>query len=179
MDTSNIMNEIEPHESFRSPPRRRRSTFFVGRESLAPQPPEYHDDSECDTETEEHKQNLSKYSADLLLEKERWKKEVNERRNKYHDLRQQYQLATKAPSRSRITSSYSSLTNDDIEFLKGKPNLSTFVQSQQKLHQSVKQTMALYRRLNKLDNDMLAYSESKVNKVTEYIFENSTVEPME
>ncbi|XP_028169369.1 uncharacterized protein LOC114359261 isoform X2 [Ostrinia furnacalis] len=171
----NSVNEGEVHESFRSPPRRRRSTFFERRDSV-----ENIDPSQCaksSTENDKHNQELQTYYEKLLVEKEQWKKEVNNRRNKYHDLRQQYQMAVKASSRSRI--SYSALSNEDIEFLKMKPNISKLVESQLKLHKSVKETRALYRRANELDDVILSFSEDKINKVTEYILENSTVEPVE
>lgn len=71
--------------------------------------------------------------------------------------------------------SYSALSKEDIEFLKGKPNISKLVDSQQKLHKSVLQTRALYQRANDLDNVVLTRSESILNKVTDYILENSTV----
>lgn len=86
-------------------------------------------------------------------------------------------MAVKASSRSRI--SYSALSNEDIEFLKAKPNLSKLVESQLKLHKSVKETRALHRRANELDDVILAHSEECVNKITDHILENSTLEPIE
>uniref|UniRef100_A0A2A4JC38 Uncharacterized protein n=1 Tax=Heliothis virescens TaxID=7102 RepID=A0A2A4JC38_HELVI len=173
METS--MNETEAHQSFRSPPRRRRSTFFERRDSIVP-----HTMSENvnpnkpeSTVNERRCEDMMRYYQKLLVEKEMWKKQVNERRNKYHDLRQQYQMAVKAPSRSRM--SYSALSNEDIEFLKGKPNISKLVDSQQKLHKSVLETTALYRRANELDNVILSQSEKVVSTITDYILENSTV----
>ncbi|KAJ8734571.1 hypothetical protein PYW08_013821 [Mythimna loreyi] len=175
----NSMNETEAHQSFRSPPRRRRSTFFERRDSIVP-----HTISENVNPTkieldvnERRSEDMTRYYQKLLAEKEMWKKEVNERRNKYHDLRQQYQMAVKAPSRSRM--SYAALSNEDIEFLKGKPNISKLVDSQQKLHKSVLETRALYRRANELDEVILTQSENIVSMVTDYILENSTVGPVE
>lgn len=173
------MNETEAQQSFRSPPRRRRSTFFERRDSIVPHTmseninPNKKESEVADRQSED----MMRYYQKLMAEKEMWKKEVNDRRNKYHDLRQQYQIAAKASSRSRI--SYSALSNEDIEFLKGKPNISKLVDSQQKLHKSVLETRSLYQRSNELDNVLLAQSESIVNRVTEYILENSTVGPVE
>ncbi|KAL0896026.1 hypothetical protein ABMA27_012011 [Loxostege sticticalis] len=179
MDNSD--NEGAVHQSFRSPPRRRRSTFFERRDSVIPQTlSENIDPNVCaktSTENEKHNQDLSSYYSKLLVEKEQWKKEVNNRRNKYHDLRQQYQMAAKASSSSRI--SYSALTNEDIEFLKAKPNISKLVESQLKLHKSVKETRALYQKANELEDVILSFSEDIVSKVTKHILENSSVEPME
>ncbi|XP_072935224.1 uncharacterized protein [Epargyreus clarus] len=173
METS--VNDNEAHQSFKSPPRRRRSTFFERRDSILPQPiSEDIDSNPCKQTIEANEKRYRKYYQTLLAEKEQWKKEVNSRRNKYHDLRQQYQMATKAPSRSRM--SYAALSNEDIEFLKAKVNLSKLVESQLKLHKSVKENVALHRRAVELDNVILQNCEDKMNKVTEYILENSTIE---
>lgn len=86
-------------------------------------------------------------------------------------------MAVKAPARSRI--SYSPLSNDDIEFLKAKINISKLVESQLKLHKSVKETRALFRRASELDEVILSHCEDTVNKITEYVLDHSTVEPME
>ncbi|KAG6465089.1 uncharacterized protein LOC115453559 [Manduca sexta] len=174
----NIMNETEVNQSFRSPPRRRRSTFFERRDSIVPTITDNVEQQSCKTDTNDTKrsQDLMKYYEKLLVEKEQWKKEVNDRRNKYHDLRQQYQISVKASSRSRM--SYAALTNEDIEFLKAKPNISKLADAQQKLHKSVKETVALVKRMNELDDVVLKHSENIVNTITEYILENSTVEPM-
>lgn len=83
-------------------------------------------------------------------------------------------MVAKAPSRLRM--SYSALSNEDIEFLKSKPNISKLVDSQQKFHTSIKETMALMRRANELDKVLLEFSEEKLNRITEHILENSTVE---
>ncbi|CAG9783238.1 unnamed protein product [Diatraea saccharalis] len=174
------VNEDEANQPLHSPPRRRRSTFFERRESFAPQTFSDNVDlnvPEKNIENERQSQELLRYYDKLLVEKEQWKKEVNTRRNKYHDSRQQYQIAMKSSSRSRI--SYSALSNEDIEFLKAKPNISKLVESQTKLHKSVKETMALCRRANELDDVILRYSEDKVNKITDYILENSTVESLD
>ncbi|KOB68620.1 Acetaldehyde dehydrogenase (Acetylating) [Operophtera brumata] len=72
--------------------------------------------------------------------------------------------------------SYSALSNEDIEFLKAKPNISKLVDSQQKLHTSVKETMALVRRAYELDKVFLDFCEEQVNRIIEHIMENSTVE---
>ncbi|KAJ2946630.1 hypothetical protein O0L34_g12687 [Tuta absoluta] len=173
------INEGELNTSYRSPPRRRRSTFFDRRESFVPQPmSENEDPNVCKQTTdasEKKNEELTKYYDKLLEEKDQWKKEVNRRRIKYHDLRQQYTMALKAPGRSRM--SYSTLTDEDIEFLKAKANTSQLVESQQKLHESLIRTRALYRRKNELDNEILMYCEQRVDKITEYILENSTVYP--
>ncbi|KAJ8734257.1 hypothetical protein PYW07_014808 [Mythimna separata] len=175
----NSMNETEAHQSFRSPPRRRRSTFFERRDSIVPHTmSENVNPTKIESDVNERRsEDMTRYYQKLLAEKEMWKKEVNERRNKYHDLRQQYQIAVKAPSRSRM--SYSALSNEDIEFLKGKPNISKLVDSQQKLHKSVLETRALYRRANELDEVILTQSENIVSMVTDYILENSTIGPVE
>ncbi|CAG9575531.1 unnamed protein product [Danaus chrysippus] len=177
----NSVAENEAQQSFKSPPRRRRSTFFERRDSLVVQPTsENIDRNVCrninETEQKEHPE-LKRYYETLLGEKEQWKTEVNNRRNKYHDIKQQYQMAAKAPSRSRI--SYSALSNEDIEFLKAKVNISKVVDSQTKLHKSVKETLALYRRAMELDNVILNDCEDKVNKITKHILDNSTIEPIE
>uniref|UniRef100_A0A1E1WLF2 Uncharacterized protein n=1 Tax=Pectinophora gossypiella TaxID=13191 RepID=A0A1E1WLF2_PECGO len=173
------MNEIEVNQTLQSPPRRRRSTFFEKRESIVPQTlSEHAEPNVCKQTTEtadERIENLSRYYEKLLAEKEQWKKEVNSRRNKYHDLRQQYQMALKTPGRSRM--SYSALSAEDIEFLKGKANIPKLVESQLKLHKSVKELRALYKRANELDSVIIKHCEEKVDKITEYIFENSTIEP--
>lgn len=88
----------------------------------------------------------------------------------------QYELATKSSSTSRM--SYSTLTNEDIDFLKAKPNIYKLYESQQKLHKSVKETIAIMRKVNELDDVILSYSEDNVQRITEYILENSTVEPV-
>ncbi|XP_035429696.2 uncharacterized protein LOC118262449 [Spodoptera frugiperda] len=175
----NSINETEAHQSFRSPPRRRRSTFFERRDSIVPHAmtENLNPNKKEAGANERHSEDLTRYYEKLLAEKEMWKKEVNERRNKYHDLRQQYQMAVKASSRSRM--SYAALSNEDIEFIKGKPNISKLVDSQQKLHKSVLETRALYRRANELDNIILTQSENIVSMVTDYILENSTVGPTE
>lgn len=89
----------------------------------------------------------------------------------------QFQMATKAPSRSRI--SYASLSNEDIEFLKAKVNISKIVNSQLQLHKCVNETKELYRKAMELDNHLLSYCEEKVKEITDYILENSTIEPIE
>ncbi|CAB3257275.1 unnamed protein product [Arctia plantaginis] len=175
----NSINESEAQQSFRSPPRRRRSTFFERRDSIIPNTiSETINVNNKDTGVKERQtQDLNRYYQKLLAEKEMWKKEVNERRNKYHDLRQQYQIAVKASSRSRI--SYSALSTEDIEFLKAKPNLSKLVDSQQKLHKSVLETRELFRRASELDNVILMNSEDMIDSVTNYILENSTLDIVE
>ncbi|KAJ0180969.1 hypothetical protein K1T71_003054 [Dendrolimus kikuchii] len=175
----NFANNSNVQQSFRSPPRRRRSTFFERRDSIVPQPaPENIKTEICINETESEKRldHLSSYYNKLLAEKVGWKNEAIERRHKYHDLRQQYDISTKSSSISRM--SYSTLTNEDIDFLKGKPNIYKLYESQQKLHKSMKETIAIIRRANELDDVILSYSEDKVNRITEYILENSTVEPV-
>ncbi|XP_041974589.1 uncharacterized protein LOC121729932 [Aricia agestis] len=179
MDNSNSENEVQ--KPLRSPPRRRRSTFFERRDSLVPPPlSENIDPNVCNkirSMDEKQDHQLQAYCDKLLAEKEQWKKEVNNRRNVYHDLRHQYQMAVKAPSRSRIT--YSVLSDEDIEFVKAKVNISKLIDSQQKLHESIRETQQLYRRANALDDVLLNYCEDKVKKITNYILENSTVDPKE
>ncbi|XP_050356845.1 uncharacterized protein LOC126777736 [Nymphalis io] len=177
----NSVTENDEQKSFRSPPRRRRSTFFERRDSFVPQAFTDNIDSNICKKLSEmddkHTQDLFRYHDNLVAEKDQWKMEVNRRRNKYHDLKQQYQMALTAPSRTRI--SYSSLSTEDIEFLKSKVNVTKIVDSQLKLHQSVKETQALYRRAMELDNVLLNHCEEKVKEVTDYILENSTIEPKE
>lgn len=86
-------------------------------------------------------------------------------------------MAVKASSRSRM--SYAALSNEDIEFLKAKPNISKLIDLQQKLHKSVSETRELYTRANELEDVILRNSEDVVNMVTDYILDNSTVEPVE
>ena len=163
-----------------SPPRRRRSTFFVRRDSLVPQQTPETVDADVTlsgTNDDRYKQDLASYVEKLLSEKEQWKKEVNNRRHKYHDLRQQYQLMAKAPSRTRI--SYASLSNEDIEFLKGKQNITKLIDSQASLHKSVLFTRELYKRAVELDNVIEEHVSDKIKKITDYVFENSTVEPLD
>ncbi|KAM3966621.1 uncharacterized protein ACR2FA_012156 [Aphomia sociella] len=178
METS--ANENDENQSFRSPPRRRRSTFFERRDSIAPQTlTENTDTNVCKqspANNEKHNEELSRYYEKLLSEKDQWKKEVMTRQHKYHDLRHQFQMAIKTSSKSRM--SFGALSNEDIEFLKAKPNISNLIDSQHKLHKSVKETRALFKRANELDDVILSYSEEKVNKITEYILENSSVDPM-
>ncbi|KAL4703161.1 hypothetical protein ACJJTC_016762 [Scirpophaga incertulas] len=176
----NSVSEGDTQECFRSPPRRRRSTFFEKRDSSTPQTLfELNTDPSAENDDGHDKinQELASYYLKLMCEKELWKKEVNNRKNKYHDLRQQYQIAAKSSSRSRI--SYSALSTDDIEFLKAKPNISKLIESQLKLHKSVKETQALVRRVNELDDVILRHSEDQINRITEYILENSTIEPVD
>lgn len=45
-----------------------------------------------------------------------------------------------------------------------------------KLHKSVKEIHALFKRAMELDNVILTYSEDKVKKISEHILDNSTVE---
>ncbi|XP_045785995.1 uncharacterized protein LOC123881322 [Maniola jurtina] len=174
----NSESEIEAQKSFNSPPRRRRSTFFEKRDSIVPQPAiENIDPNLCNKVNEvdeKRNQELKRYHDLLLAEKNQWKEEVKSRRNKYHDLRQQFQIASNSSSRSRI--SYSVLSNEDIEFLKGKINVSQLVERQADLHKSVMQTRELYRRATELDNVILDHCEKKLRKITDYILENSTVE---
>ncbi|XP_059060341.1 uncharacterized protein LOC131853463 [Achroia grisella] len=175
----NSDNENEAHQSFRSPPRRRRSTFFERRDSVAPQPLTENIDNVCKqniVDNQKHSDELSRYYNKLLSEKEQWKKEVTSRQNKYHDLKHQYKMAQTSSSRSRL--SYAALSNEDIEFLNAKPNTAHLIECQQKLHKSVKETRALFKRVNELDDVLLSYSEEKVNKITQFILENSSVDPM-
>lgn len=76
----------------------------------------------------------------------------------------------------RLRMSFSTLSNEDIEFIKGKCNISKLVDSQQKLHKSIKETRALYKCACELDDIILSICEDKVNKITEYIIDNSTIE---
>lgn len=83
-------------------------------------------------------------------------------------------MAANAHSRSRM--SYSALSNEDIEFLKAKPNISKLVDNQQKFHTSIKETMALVRRANELDGVLLEFCEENVKRITNHILENSTID---
>ncbi|XP_013144369.1 PREDICTED: uncharacterized protein LOC106107901 [Papilio polytes] len=175
----NSINEHEVQQSIRSPPRRRRSTFFERRDSLGPQllsgrTEENVTKTDADI-NENHKQELQSYYEQLLSEKEQWKKEVNNRKNRYHDLRLQYQLAVKASSKAKIC--YSALTNEDIEFLKGKVNITKLVDSQTKLHKSVRESHALFKRAAELDNVILSHCENRIKQINEYILDNSSIEP--
>ncbi|CAK1599460.1 unnamed protein product [Parnassius mnemosyne] len=176
MESSSTEHDLQ--QSFRSPPQRRRSTFFERRDSLVPQPLSENINlnlsKKATDDKEKHNQDLLRYYNVLVAEKEQWKKEVNNRRNKYHDIREQYQIAAKAPSTSRL--SYSTLSDDDIEFLKGKVSISKLVDSQLKLHKSVKEAHALFKRATELDDVILSNSEDKVKKITEHILDNSTLE---
>ncbi|CAH2268591.1 uncharacterized protein LOC120637638 [Pararge aegeria] len=180
----NCEKESDAQKSFSSPPRRRRSTFFERRDSIVPQPeiidpiqtenidPNFY--KKLNEVDNKHNQDLKRYHDILLAEKNQWKVEVKCRRNKYHDLRQQFQIASNAPSRSRI--SYSALSNEDIEFLKGKVNVSQLVENQCNLHKSVLRTRDFFRRATELDNVVLDHCEKKLSKVTDYILQNSTID---
>ncbi|XP_014369394.2 uncharacterized protein LOC106719548 [Papilio machaon] len=173
------VNDNEIQQSIRSPPRRRRSTFFERRDSLGPQLLSGKLElsvAKKDTDiNEKHNQELQSYYEKLLSEKEQWKKEVNNRKNKYHDLRLQYQLAVKSTSKAKIC--YSALTNEDIEFLKGKVNITKLIDSQTKLHKSVRESHALFKRAAELDNVILSHCEDKIKQINEYILDNSSIEP--
>lgn len=86
----------------------------------------------------------------------------------------QYEIAAKVSGISQIT--FSALSNEDIQFINGKCNISKLVESQQKFHKSVKESRALYKRACELDNIILSVCEDTVNKITEYIIDNSTIE---
>lgn len=79
-----------------------------------------------------------------------------------------------APSRSRI--SYASLSNEDIEFLKGKHNISKLVDCQMEFHASVEATRHIYKRSVALDNVFVEYVENNINKINEHILENSMID---
>ncbi|KAH9645779.1 hypothetical protein HF086_012506 [Spodoptera exigua] len=174
MDTS--MNETEAHQSFRSPPRRRRSTFFERRDSIVPHAmSENLNPFKKETEANDrHSEDLTRYRKALHLTS---KYHLEGYKLNYTLCCRQYQMAVKASSRSRM--SYSALSNEDIEFIKGKPNISKLIDSQQKLHKSVLEARALYRRASELDNVILTQSENIVSMVTDYILENSTIGPTE
>ncbi|XP_013183339.1 uncharacterized protein LOC106129352 [Amyelois transitella] len=177
----NSVNENEAHQSLRSPPRRRRSTFFERRDSIVPQFLSENVDTNACKKTDTNDkvtEELTRYYEKLLLEKEQWKKEVKSRRHRYDDLKEQCEMAAKSSNKS-ISMSLAALSKEDIEFLNGKPNLSKLIDSQQKLHKSVKETCALYSRANDLDDIILNDCERKINTITEHILENSTVEPVE
>ncbi|XP_068628912.1 uncharacterized protein [Battus philenor] len=172
------LSEHEANQSFRSPPRRRRSTFFERRNSIAPAPVlENFEINYCNKvpdSNQNHYEHLQRYYDQLLSEKDQWKKEVNNRKNKYHDLKQQYQLAVKTTSKSKI--SYSSLSNEDIEFLNGKISISKLTDSLTKLHESIKKTHAVYKRASDLDDVILSNIEDKVQEITDNVLENSRIE---
>lgn len=86
-------------------------------------------------------------------------------------------MAASASSSSRL--SYAALTNEDIEFLNAKPNISKLVESQHKLHNITKVNVAFVRRANELEDVALELCEKRVNKITRHILEHSTVEPVE
>lgn len=71
---------------------------------------------------------------------------------------------------------YSVLEAEDIEFLNRKVNLSQLVEKQQALHKSVKIAQALYGRATNLENIILKNVEYKIEKINNYIFENSTMD---
>ncbi|GBP27830.1 hypothetical protein EVAR_94234_1 [Eumeta japonica] len=167
----------EPH-SFRSPPRRRRSTFFERRVSLAPQHDlEDNDNSMNKKHKCKHQENLTKYCEKLSEEKDNWKKEVKDRRHIYHDIKQEFE--TKAKSTSKSIISYELMTNEDIAFLKGKPNIVKIAENQEKLYDTVKETRALFRRVTELDNIILNSCEDIVERVTQHILDNSTVDSVD
>ncbi|XP_045510486.1 uncharacterized protein LOC123705637 isoform X2 [Colias croceus] len=175
METSDIDND--PQRILKSPPPRRRSTFFERRDSIVSQPLSENVQDEAKNDLEEGNkcnQELERYYELLKGEKEQWQKEVNRRRNEYHDLRLQYQIAAKGSSRARLN--YSVLNSEDMEFLKAKVNISKLVESQQKLQKSVKLTQALYRRALELDDVVLRTCEDKVKQITDYILDNSTID---
>lgn len=83
----------------------------------------------------------------------------------------QYQMATK---KSRL--SYSALTNEDIEFLNAKINLTKLVDSAGKLHDTTKSCVAFVMKANELDDEMLTLTEKKVDKVVQHLIEQSFLE---
>ncbi|KPI95454.1 hypothetical protein RR46_08913 [Papilio xuthus] len=147
----NSINENEIQQSIRSPPRRRRSTFFERRDSLGPQ-----------FLSGRLEQSVAKKDTD-----------INEKHNQ--ELQRQYQLAVKSSSKAKIC--YSALTNEDIEFLKGKVNITKLIDSQRKLHKSVRESHALFKRAAELDNVILSHCEDKIKQINEYILDNSSIEP--
>lgn len=170
----NSTSETEVHQSFRSPPRRRRSTFFERRDSIVPN---IISEKKKEIEVNErHTDDMMRYYQKLLSEQEMWKKETNEMRHKYDDIKQQYKT-TKSCSGS--TMSFAALTDEDIKFFKSKLNVTKLIDSQQKLHKCVLETRELYRRASELDNVILTNSENRVKIVTDYILENSTIDPVD
>ncbi|CAH4035059.1 uncharacterized protein LOC123710413 [Pieris brassicae] len=162
-----------------SPPRRRRSTFFVRRESLAPA---LHAENKLDStngdERKAHNEAVTKYYNALLYEKSLWKEELIRRRDVYQELRLQCKIAQKRPN-SLESQTYSVLNAEDIEFLNRKINLSQLIERQQGLHKSVKIAQAFYRKATELENVILTNVESKIDKIHDYIFENSTMDFVE
>ncbi|XP_023950651.2 uncharacterized protein LOC112054936 [Bicyclus anynana] len=177
----NSEKESDAQKSFSSPPRRRRSTFFERRDSIVPQPViENIDPNVCkklNEVDEKRQQDLKRYHDILLAEKNDWKAEVKCRRNKYHHLKQQFQIASNASKKSRI--SYAVLSNENIEFLKGKANISQLADSQAEFHKSVMQTRELYRRAMELDNIVFDYCEKNLSAVTDHILQNSNIQFIE
>ncbi|CAK1548164.1 unnamed protein product [Leptosia nina] len=170
MDNSGESDQQLP----KSPPRRRRSTFFVRRESIVPDPPPKRTFVDAEPDRQQNEQ-LLQYCKDLQNEKQQWKDEVRQRRNDYHELREQCKMAKNAaPTRSEMC--YSALTDEDIEFLNQKINLSKLCESQQALHKEVEVTRAFYRRAMELDNEILNRCEENVHKIQDNILENSTVD---
>ncbi|KAI8425582.1 hypothetical protein MSG28_011405 [Choristoneura fumiferana] len=85
-------------------------------------------------------------------------------------LRQQLNMAKKS---DKVRINYSILSNEDIEFLRGKPNLTDLVDSVKKLQKATTATYALYKRLGELDNVILEKAESQVERMTRHLLENS------
>ncbi|XP_050663930.1 uncharacterized protein LOC126964692 [Leptidea sinapis] len=170
------MEDTSGESNLQQPPKRRRSTFFERRDSIMPQPaPDNILDSQATIidGDEKRKEELLRYYDQLMNEKQQWKREINEKRSKYHDLRQQLEIATASSSRSKLD--YSVLTSEDIEFLNAKVNISKLVEIQQDLHKSLMQTKEFYRKASQLNNVIVSHCENKINEVTDYIIENSTI----
>ncbi|XP_073958829.1 uncharacterized protein [Choristoneura fumiferana] len=155
--------------SAESPPRPRRRSSFFERRSIVPEPTMDIDVDEEKCEEDDDKQ-LRQYYAQLMSEKEQWKAEVKHRRGILHDAELQLNMAKKS---DKVRINYSILSNEDIEFLRGKPNLTDLVDSVKKLQKATTATYALYKRLGELDNVILEKAESQVERMTRHLLENS------
>ncbi|XP_061724644.1 uncharacterized protein LOC133530642 [Cydia pomonella] len=152
-----------------TPPRRRRRSSFFERRSIVPEP-SMHIDADDTEDGEVDNEYLNQYYAQLQSEKNQWKKEVQNRRGILHDAELQLKLAKKS---DKLRINYSILSNEDIEFLQAKPNLTDLVDSVRNLQKSTRETYALYKRAMELDEVVLRDVEGKVERVTRYLLERS------
>ncbi|XP_063543029.1 uncharacterized protein LOC134751522 [Cydia strobilella] len=172
--TENNVENCNPDNSADSPPpppsRRRRSSFFE-RRSMVPEP-SMHNDADDTEDREADEEYLNQYHTQLRREKDEWKKEVKNRRGVLHDAELQLKLAKK--SKTRID--YSILSDEDVKFLEGRPNLTELVDSVNQLQKSTRETYALYQRAMELDEVVLRDVEGKVERVTKHLLEKSSNE---
>lgn len=78
-----------------------------------------------------------------------------------------------AKKSDKVRINYSILSNEDIEFLRGKPNLTDLVDSVKRLQKATNATYALYKRLEELDNVILERAEGQVERMTKHLLDNS------